>query len=497
MGFGMRITRRSYAKLFISVDLLHLCTANEKKLFGRRSSRMIRIKNKKQLIGKGETELMRKARTLALGSLEYALNAVDSKQMVKSKVSLEDSNLRVDGYSFDLRKFRNVYVVGGGKASGLMAEALEEILDKRITEGIVNVPQGDKHKTMVIKLHGSSHPVPDAAGVKGTRRMLAIAEQAEKDDLIICLISGGGSSLMPLPRGDISLKDKQELTSALLKSGAAVSEVNTVRKHISDFKGGWLAKKGYPATILNLILSDVVGDALDSIASGPTVPDSTTFVDARKVLEKHGLWENAPSSVLKVLSDGEKGLIAETPKTGDAAFEKVYNVIMGNNRSASLAACKYLKSEGLNTLLLTATLEGEARYVGTVLASVALEILASGNPVPKPAGIIAGGETTVTVNGKGLGGRNQELALSAALKLKGVDAVVIASLSTDGVDGPTDAAGAIVDGKTLARAAKLGLNPEEYLVENDSYHFFSKLGGLIVTGPTGTNVNDISVIIIL
>jgi len=458
---------------------------------------MIRIKNKKQLIEKGEKELIRKARALALGSLEYALNAVDSKQMVKSKVSLEDSNLRVDGYSFDLRKFRNVYVVGGGKASGLMAEALEEILGKRITKGIVNVPQGDKHKTRVIKLHESSHPIPDAAGVKGTRRMLAIAEQAEKDDLIICLISGGGSSLMPLPRGNISLKDKQELTSALLKSGAAVSEVNTVRKHISDFKGGWLAKKGYPTTILNLILSDVVGDALDSIASGPTVPDSTTFVDARKVLEKHGLCKNAPSSVLKVLSDGEKGLIAETPKTGDATFEKVYNVIMGNNRSASLAACRHLKSKGLNTLLLTATLEGEARYVGTVLASVALEILASGNPVPKPAGIIAGGETTVTVNGKGLGGRNQELALSAALKLKGVDAVVIASLSTDGVDGPTDAAGAIIDGKTLARAAKLGLNPEEYLTENDSYHFFSKLGGLIFTGPTGTNVNDISVIIIL
>jgi glycerate-2-kinase len=387
--------------------------------------------------------------------------------------------------------------MGGGKASGSMAEVLEEILGKRITEGIVNVPHGDKHKTGVIKLHGSSHPVPDEAGMEGTRRMLAIAEQAEEDDLIICLISGGGSSLMPLPRGDISLKDKQELTSALLKSGATVSEVNIVRKHISDFKGGCLAKKGYPATILNLILSDVVGDALDSIASGPTVPDSTTFVDARKVLEKYGLWENAPSSVRKVLSDGEKGLIAETPKAGDAAFEKVYSVLVGNNRCAGLAACKCLKSEGLNTLLLTATLEGEARYVGKVLASVASEILASGNPVPKPAGIIAGGETTVTVNGKGLGGRNQELTLSTALKLKDVDAVVIASLSTDGVDGPTDAAGAIVDGKTLERAAKLGLNPEKYLAENDSYHFFSKLGDLIFTGPTGTNVNDISVIIIL
>jgi glycerate 2-kinase len=458
---------------------------------------MIRIKNKKQLIEKGEKELMRKARALALGSLECALNAVDPKQMVKSKVSLEDSNLRVEGYSFDLRKFRNVYVVGGGKASGSMAEALEEILGKRVTEGIVNVPHGEKHSTGVIKLHGSSHPVPDEAGVEGTRRMLAIAEQAEKNDLIICLISGGGSSLMPLPRGDVSLKDKQELTSALLKSGAAVSEVNTVRKHISDFKGGWLAKKGYPATILNLILSDVVGDALDSIASGPTVPDATTFVDARKVLEEYGLWEDAPSSVRKALSDGEKGLIAETPKAGDAAFERVYNVILGNNRSASLAACKCLKSEGLNTLLLTATLEGEARHVGTALASVASEIIASGNPVPKPAGIVAGGETTVTVNGKGLGGRNQELALSAALKLHGVDTVVIASLSTDGVDGPTDAAGAIVDGKTLARAARSGLNPRDYLAENDSYHFFSKLGDLIFTGPTGTNVNDVSLIIIL
>jgi glycerate 2-kinase len=458
---------------------------------------MIRIKNTNQLIEKGETEPARKARALALRSLECALNAVGSKQIVKSKVSLENSHLHVNGYSFDLRKFKNIYVVGGGKASGPMAEALEELLGKRITKGIVNVPHGSKHKTSVIKLHGSSHPVPDEAGVEGTRRMLAIAEHAEKDDLIICLISGGGSSLMPLPRGDISIEDKRELTSALLKSGATVSEVNTVRKHISDFKGGWFAKKGYPATILNLILSDVMGDPLDFIASGPTVPDSTTFADARKVLRKYGLWENAPSSVRKVLSDGEKGLIAETPKAGDAAFEKVYNVVVGNNRSASLAACKYLKSEGLNTLLLTATLEGEARCVGTVLASVAREILASGNPVPKPAGIIAGGETTVTVTGKGLGGRNQELALSAVLMLKNADAVVMASMSTDGVDGPTDAAGAIVDGNTFERAAKLQLNPKDYLAENDSYRFFSKLGDLIFTGPTGTNVNDISLIIIL
>jgi glycerate-2-kinase len=270
-----------------------------------------------------------------------------------------------------------------------------------------------------------------------------------------------------------------------------------VRKHLSAFKGGWLAKKAYPATLLNLILSDVVGDPLDSIASGPTVPDPSTFADARKVLDKYGLWENTSASVRKVLSDGAEGLIAETPKPGDAAFKKVHNMVVGNNRVASLAAYECLKSEGLNTFLLTATLEGEAKHVGKVLAAVAREIAVSGNPVHQPAGIVAGGETTVAVTGKGLGGRNQELALSAALQLKNVEACVIASLSTDGVDGPTDAAGAIVDGYTLRRAAQLGLEPEKFLFDNDSYRFFSKLGDLILTGQTGTNVNDISVIVVL
>ncbi len=302
---------------------------------------------------------------------------------------------------------------------------------------------------------------------------------------------------MPLPRGGISLGDKRELTTALLKSGATISEVNTVRKHISGFKGGWLAKKAYPATILNLILSDVVGDTLGFIASGPTVPDTTTFADARKVLEKHGVWEKAPPSIRKILSDGAKGLVAETPKAGDKAFEKVYNVVVGNNWVASIAACEFLQSLGVNTFLLTATLEGEARYMGTILASVANEFNAPGNPQPRPVGLIAGGETTVMVTGKGLGGRNQELAMSAALKFTNAGTVVLASLSTDGVDGPTDAAGAIVDGDTITRAAKLKLNPNEFLANNDSYHFFSKLGDLVFTGPTGTNVNDISVIILM
>ena len=458
---------------------------------------MATIKNKEELIKNGETKLNQKARALALRSLESALNAVDPKQIIKSKLLLKNLTLHVNGYSIDLKKFKNIYVIGGGKASGSMAEALEQVLGNSITNGLVNVPRSSKNKTDIIKLHEASHPIPDEAGVEGTRRMLKIAEQAKEDDLVICLISGGGSSLMPLPRGKISIADKKKITNALLKCGATINEINTVRKHISDFKGGWLAKKAYPATILNLILSDVVGDPLDFIASGPTVPDSTTFSDAIKVLKKYRLWSKAPASIRKVLSDGEKGLIPETPKANDEAFKRVYNVVVGNNRLASLTAQKYLKSEGLNTLLLTSTLEGEARHVGIMLASIVHEVSVSGNPVPKPAGIIAGGETTVTVTGKGLGGRNQEIALAAAQKLNDMNGVVVASLSTDGVDGPTDAAGAIADGKTLVRAAKMGLTPEEYLAENDSYHFFSKLGDLIFTGPTGTNVNDVSVIVAL
>lgn len=302
---------------------------------------------------------------------------------------------------------------------------------------------------------------------------------------------------MPLPRGSISLEDKRKITQELLKCGATINEINTVRKHISDFKGGWLAKKAYPATILNLILSDVVGDPLDFIASGPTVPDSTTFKEARQVLERYDLWVTAPGSIKKVLSDGEKGMIPETPKNGDDVFRKVHNVIVGNNRRSSLAAREYLKSASLNSLLLTAALEGEARHVGTILASVARETLLSGNPVPKPAGIVVGGETTVTVAGKGLGGRNQEIVLSAALNIKKLDGVVIASLSTDGIDGPTDAAGAIADGNTVAAALNMGLEPKSFLSNNDSYHFFSKVGDLIFTGPTGTNVNDVSLVIVV
>lgn len=458
---------------------------------------MLTIKNKQQLINNGRVQLAKKARALAINSLESALTAVDPNKLIKSKLSIKKSILYVNGLSFDLKKVKNIFVIGGGKASGSMAEVLEQLLGKRITNGSVNVPYGSKNKTEIIHLHEASHPIPDENSVNETCRMLEIVKNVHINDLVICLISGGGSSLMTLPRAKISILDIQKITKDLLKCGATVKEINTVRKHISEFKGGQLAERLYPATILNLVLSDVVGDPLASIASGPTVPDFTTFSDSIMVLKKHGLWTKAPLSIKAVLLDGKNALIPETPKADSLIFKKVFNVILGNNKCASLAAYNFLKSAGLNTLLLTSVLEGESKHVGTVLASIAHEFSLYDNSVQKPAGIVVGGETTVTVTGKGIGGRNQEMVLAAALKLKGLKNVVVASLNTDGIDGPTNAAGAIADGYTLERSKERGCIPEVFLAENNSYKYFLKLDDLIFTGITGTNVNDVSVLVIL
>jgi glycerate 2-kinase len=460
---------------------------------------MAKIQNLPALVANGQNQLSKIARTLALESLEAAINAADPKKIVSSKVVLKDNILRAEQNTFNLSQYERIFVVGGGKAAAPMAQAIEEILGSRITDGTVNVQKGCQSKTAKITLNFSSHPLPDEEGVVGTKKMLEIAKKASASDLVVSLISGGGSSLMSYPREGISVMDLQKLTTSLLRSGATISEVNAVRKHTSGFKGGWLAKIAYPATILNLILSDVVGDPLDVIASAPTVPDPTTFRDAHAVLEKYGLWQNCPDSVKKVITQGEEGLLEETPKPGDPVFEKAYNIVIGNNRTAAFAASQYLKSKGLNNLLLTTTLEGEARCVGTFFATIANEILASDHPLAKPCAIIVGGETTVTVKANGLGGRNQEIALAASLKIKGRanSAVVVASMGTDGIDGPTDAAGAIIDAKTQQRAETLGLTSEEFLAKNDAYNFFSKLGDLIFTGQTGTNVNDISLIVVL
>ena len=459
----------------------------------------MKVMNRERILDNALSDINRKARSIALDAIERAIRSVDPKNLIHSKVLLTDERLIVNDKIFDLKSFKKIFVVGGGKASGYMAEAIEEILDERISEGIVVVPHetARRFKTKIIKIHEASHPIPDQSSVEGARKIIELAEKAEEDDLVICLISGGGSSLMAYPRDEISLEDKKKITEILLKSGATINEINAVRKHLSKFKGGQLARSAYPATLISLLLSDVVGDPLDVIASGPTIPDSTTFNDAINVLKKYDIWDETPDSIKKLFLRGKNGLIPETPKNDDPCFKKAYSFIIGNNRIACLSAVEELKRRGLNTLLLTSLIEGEARNIGLFISTIAKEIIISNNPIPRPAGIVMGGETTVTVVGEGVGGRNQEIALASALGISGLRGVVVASVSTDGVDGPTDAAGAIVDGDTIDRSKIKGLNPEEYLRNNDSYSFFAKIEDLIFTGPTGTNVNDITILIAL
>ena len=460
---------------------------------------MVKVLNKQELLDNAFSSTNRKVREIVLDAIEALLGEVEPKKVVKSQVQLTNETLIVGEKSFDLSSFNNILIVGGGKASGFMAEALEEILGDRIKNGLIVVPKGTscKYKTKKTAIHEASHPIPDNSSVEGARKIVNLVSHAQEDDLVICLISGGGSSLMTLPRTGILLENEQKVTDLLLKCGATINEINTVRKHISAFKGGQLAKAAYPATVLGLLFSDVIGDSLDIIASGPTVPDSSSFEDANRILKRYDLLEKVPVSVKKVLSEGEKGLIEETPKKGDPIFKKVYNVVIGNNRLACQAAVKALKKSGLNAMFLSSFMEGEAREVGTALSALAKEVLTSCNPLPPPVGMVVGGETTVTVTGKGKGGRNQELALAAALKIEGLDKVVIASISTDGVDGPTDAAGALVDGETLRHSRELMLDAGMFMKNNDSFEFFSRVGGLIYTGPTGTNVNDVTIMIVL
>jgi glycerate-2-kinase len=345
-----------------------------------------------------------------------------------------------------------------------------------------------------IRLQGASHPIPNNDGVRGVAEMLMLSSSMREKDLVICLISGGGSALMPYPAEGISLKDKQDVTSRLLMKGATIDDLNAVRKHLSAIKGGQLARRCYPTRVVSLILSDVVGDPLDTIASGPTSPDTTTFRNAVDVLKKYKLWDDICSQVRERLEYGVKKVIVETPKPGDEIFNHVTNIIVGNNSIAAESAAEAAEALGYNSLIVSTMVEGEAAEVGTVLAGIARELAAKGRPLKPPAAVIVGGETTVNVRGSGRGGRNQELALSLARRITGLKAVA-ASLATDGIDGPTEASGAIVDGETSTKASKAGLSIEKFLAENDSHSFFKKIGDTIVTGPTGTNVNDLVLII--
>jgi glycerate 2-kinase len=388
--------------------------------------------------------------------------------------------------------YRHIFVIGAGKASAQMARAMERFLGASITGGLINVKDGHGAKLRRIQINECGHPIPDQRGVAGARRIAQIASEAGPDDLLVCLISGGASALLPLPAPGISLAEKQKTTQLLLHCGASIHELNCVRKHISRIKGGQLARMAYPAKLLTLILSDVIGDDLDVIGSGPTVPDRSTFADARAIFEKYRIWKKLPFAVRERFTSPPD----ETPKPGDKIFEKTQNVVVGSNALAVDAAAAEARQLGYNPLVLSTFLEGEARQVARVHAAIAKEIRAAGRPIKAPACVISGGETTVTIRGKGLGGRNQEFALAAAIDIAGLRDVAILSAGTDGTDGPTDATGAVADGETLARAETLGLNASGFLMNNDSYHFFEATGNLIKTGPTGTNVADIQLILV-
>jgi len=430
-----------------------------------------------------------------LGCLEAALRAAEPTRIMRSILSLTGSKLHVKGRDYDLSRFDRVFVVGGGKAAASMATSLEKLLRDRITEGYVNIPRGagSRIKTQRIKLNEASHPIPDKSGLNGVRRMLDILKDVTSRDLVICLLSGGASALMPYPIRGITLRDKQLMTEIMLKSGSTINELNCVRKHLSYVKGGGLARAAFPATILTLALSDVVGDPMDTIASGPTSPDPSTFASAIQILKNRKVWKIVPESVKKVLREGVSGKISETPKQGDEVFRKVSNMIMGNNRTVCTAAAEHAESLGAQAIFLTSLLEGEAKEVGIVISAIPRELAMNRTGLKKPTAVIMGGETTVEVRGNGLGGRNQEMMLCASIKLERCEGIAVASIGTDGLDGNTPAAGAIVDGYTVRRARAAGMEPASFLWKNDSYRFFMKLRDAIITGPTGTNLNDVTV----
>lgn len=399
---------------------------------------------------------------------------------------------------YETGNFRRLIVVGFGKAACQMAKAFEDNMPVPVDKGIVITKYGHcSEKLKKIHVYEAGHPLPDNNGLKGTEDIVKFLKGADENTLIVCLISGGGSALLVCPSEGISLSEKRQITELLLRAGADINGLNTVRKHLSQVKGGRLAEIAYPATIVSLILSDVIGDRLDVIASGPTVPDGSTYREAIDVLEKYSLLDKIPGNVLDILYKGYRGLIPETPKADNGIFRNAENIIIGSNRKALDAAKKKAEEYKLNTEIISSEITGEARDAGKWLAKEATEARnTSGICNKRRICLISGGETTVTVKGTGMGGRNMELALSFAIEIEGIEGITLLSAGTDGTDGPTDAAGAIVNGKTVSEARKKGFDPSEYLLNNDSYNFFKSIGGLYITGPTGTNVMDIQLVLI-
>ncbi len=429
-----------------------------------------------------------------------ALEAADPYELIRSKLSLSEDAITIVHAGIIRKAIQNIYVIGAGKAGAPMAAAVEDAFGDLIAEGFVIVKDGYRTaQTEHIEIVEAAHPVPDVRAAAGARRVLGIAGRAGRDDILLCLISGGGSALLTLPAEGLMLEEIRQTTTALLRSGASIDQINIVRKHLTLASGGRVATVAYPALVFTLIISDVIGDDLGVIASGPTFPDWSTFGDAINVLESHNLLEQVPARVLKHLEAGAAGLIEETPKPGrhDKDIRKQGNFyILGSNGTALDAAAAAAASLNYRVNKWEEPLTGkacdEARRIVVAARDEAhpADGIANGT-ARQPLCILAGGETTVTVKGSGLGGRAQEFVLAAALEIEDREDILVFAFGTDGTDGPTDAAGAIADGSTAARARELGIDPEDSLKRNDSYNFFQSLGDLIITGPTGTNVNDI------
>jgi hydroxypyruvate reductase len=423
-------------------------------------------------------------REAALAVWQAALAAGDVDALIRAALRRDGAVLRTPARHVDLDSVRRVIVLGCGKAAAAMAATTEAILGDRIEAGFVVVKDGYRAPTRIVEVAEAGHPVPDARGEAAANRLLALATEAEAADLVIVLISGGGSALTPAPVSGVTLAEKQSVTRLLLEAGATIGELNTLRKHLSRLKGGQLARAASPAIILNLILSDVIGDPLDVIASGPTAPDPTTFADALRVVGDRGLGMRVPSAVRRHLEAGLRGDVAETPKPDDPLFERIGNVVIGNNALVAEAAVAAARRLGYRPELITRQLQGEARHAARDLVARAREAAA-------PACLIAAGETTVTVRGRGRGGRCQEFALAAALELEPGEGLTVLAAGTDGTDGPTDAAGAVVDPRTVYRDDATTRRARAALDDNDAYTFLGDAGALIVSGPTNTNLLDL------
>jgi glycerate 2-kinase len=425
------------------------------------------------------------------GIFQAALYAASPYEAVKRQSSYIKS-------AYKAGPFHKLKVIGFGKAACPMAKAVEDILPELFENGFVitKYMHCNEYRPSKIRFCEAGHPLPDENGLEGSGEIADILRKSGEETLVVCLISGGGSALLVSPYAGITLDEKKKITDLLLKAGADIHELNSVRKHISKVKGGRLAEIAYPAGVISLILSDVIGDRLDVIASGPTAPDKTTYHDAWLVLKKYGLLEKAPKNVFDVLYKGVNGLFPETPKEADTVFKKVENIIIGSNTKALDAAKLQAEELGFQAEIISSEISGEAKDAAKWLAEKAKAMKNSrSNGFKRPLCCISGGETTVTVKGDGLGGRNMELALAFALEIEGVKGITFLSAGTDGTDGPTDAAGAIVDGETTVKARAAGIEPEEYLKNNNSYNFFKKIDALFITGPTGTNVMDIQIVV--